>query len=421
MSEISEKSAKRTRILYTIEADLEYLISILVGGSYLATLTKYLGFSDALTGVLSSIISLGCLFQLLSIGIRRTKLKKFVTSFSIINQLLFMLLYVIPITNLNSQVKTVIFVVTIILAYLLYYIAHPKKISWLMSFVDDDKRGRFTANKEIISLLTGMVFSFGMGALIDHFKEIGQTKTAFIISGSVIFVLMVTHSLTMIFSSESNIPPPEKDLKATVKELLKNKNLLRVAIVFVLYYVNSSIATPFYGSYQIKELGFSLTFVSIITIIGNVSRISVSRFWGKYADKKSFAAMIEKCLIFLGFSQICIVLCTPKVGATMYILYRIFHSIALGGLNSALINLIFDYVPLEKRADSLAVTQAFAGLAGFLATLCISPLVTYIQANGNKIFGLNLYAQQFITALSLFLTVITIIFVRAKFINKKNS
>ena len=82
---------------------------------------------------------------------------------------------------------------------------------------------------------------------------------------------MVTHSLTMIFSSESNIPaPPEKDLKATVKELLKNKNLLRVAIVFVLYYVNSSIATPFYGSYQIKELGFSLTFVSIITIIGNI-------------------------------------------------------------------------------------------------------------------------------------------------------
>ncbi len=48
--------------MYILEAALEYLISILVVGSFLATLTKELGMSDGLTGILSSVISLGCLF-----------------------------------------------------------------------------------------------------------------------------------------------------------------------------------------------------------------------------------------------------------------------------------------------------------------------------------------------------------------------
>ena len=36
-----------------------------------------------------------------------------------------------------------------------------------MRLVDDDKRGRFTALKEIVSLLGGMVFSFVVGMVMD--------------------------------------------------------------------------------------------------------------------------------------------------------------------------------------------------------------------------------------------------------------
>jgi hypothetical protein len=91
MGELSLAVQKRSRLMCIFEAAIEYLISILVASSYLARLTKELGFSDGLTGILSNIISLGCLFQLLSLSLRRTKVKGFVIIFSIINQLLFML------------------------------------------------------------------------------------------------------------------------------------------------------------------------------------------------------------------------------------------------------------------------------------------------------------------------------------------
>ena len=85
----------------------------------------------------------------------------------------------------------------------------------------------------------------------------------------------------------------------------------------------------------------------------------------------------------------------------------------MGGINSALINLVFDYVDPDKRADSLAISQAASGLAGFLITLAISPLVTTIQRGGNTILGVTVYAQQAITVISLIFTVLAIIYIKA--------
>ena len=80
---MNEKAMGRSRILYIIEAALEYFISILVAGSYLATLTSHLGMSDSLTGILSSFISLGCLFQLFSVFLKRKRVKTIVTTLSV--------------------------------------------------------------------------------------------------------------------------------------------------------------------------------------------------------------------------------------------------------------------------------------------------------------------------------------------------
>ena len=403
---------RRSRLMYIFEAALEYLISILVTGSFLATITKELGVSDSLTGILSSVISLGCLFQLLSLSVRRARVKRLVVILSVINQAFFMLLYVIPLTGAKKQIKIVLFVVLICAAYLIYNFAHPQKINWLMSLVDDSSRGAFTSNKEIVSLVCGMIFSFLMGSVIDRFAESGEIRTAFILSAAVIFVLMLFHTLTMIFTVEKETPESKNGNFLTgVRELVKNKTVIKITSVFVLYNISNFASVPFYGTYQINELGLGLKTVSVLVISGNISRILVSRLWGKYADRKSFAAMTEKCLIFLGVAQFCALFAVPSNGAVMFALYYFFYGVAMGGINSALINLIFDYVAPEKRSDSLAITQAVSGLAGFLTTVCLSPLVTLVQKSNNMVFGVHIYAQQLCTLISLLFTAVSVIYV----------
>lgn len=410
---MNEKAISRSRVLYIIEAALEYFISILVAGSYLATLTSHLGMSDSLTGIISSFISLGCLFQLFSVVLKRRQVKTIVTTLSVVNQLLFMLLYIIPLSGAGKQIKIALFIAAIFLAYLIYNSVHPLKINWLMSLVDDKKRGIFTSNKEIVSLLSGMLFSFGMGTLIDHFQYKGEVETAFILCGITVFVLMLLHTLTMVFSVEIPVElAPER--KNPIREMLgtlQDKNVVKVTILFMIWHMATSSATPFYGTYLIKELGFSLQFVSILSIIYSLVRASVSTFWGKFADKNSFATMVSICLCIAGAGFFVNIFTVPANGKIFYTLYYALYAIAMGGINSALTNLVFDMVGPEKRSNALALSQSASGVLGFVTTLVVSGLVSYIQNSGNRLFGMDLYAQQVTSALAFVFTVVSVLYV----------
>lgn len=402
---------KRSRLMYIFEAALEYLISILVAGTYLAMITKEIGVSDTLTGIISSFISLGCVFQLFAMLLRKGNTKKTVIALSVLNQLLFMSLYMIPLVGGGKNIKTAVFIAVILFAYFFYNVAHPKKIDWFMSLVDYEKRGVFTAKKEMVSLIAGMVFTFVMGTLVDHCRAIGQMRAAFVICGAVIFVLMLLHTLTMIFTVEKPGEHTEKAKKRELLSVLKDKNILKITVVFVLWNIATYSSTPYYGTYQIGELGFSQSFVAVLGVLYAFARISFSFMWGRYADKRSFAEMLRLCFAVAALGFLFNVFCVPANGKLFYTLYYIFNAIAMGGINSALINLCYDYVEEEKRADALAISLAIAGIFGFLSTLAVSPLVTYIQNRGNRILGMQVYAQQVLSLIAFAATLVTMLYI----------
>ena len=407
---------RRTRILYILQADFEYFISLLVAGSFLAAVTAQLGISDSLTGVISAIISLGQAFQLLSIFMRKNITRR-VVLFSVMNQLVFMCLYVIPLTELPPGWKAALFIGAVTLAYFLYNIVHPKKIDWFMSMVEDGNRGRYTSVKEMVSLLTGMVFSYVMGSMSDYYRSIGQIRKSFAICAGVIFVLTVLHTLTMVLAAEKE--EREGVSSGTGRGgrfgIIRDRNVLRVTAVLVIWHAANYVAVPFYGSYQIKELGFGLKYVSILGILYSSVRILFSFVWGAYADRRSFARMMRACMAVAAVGCLINVFTVPENGKLFFTTYYVCYAIAMAGIGNAAMNVVFDYVDASKRADALAVTQVVAGICGFATTLLASPLVTYVQDNGNMFLGMHVYAQQILSLLSCVLYLLAIGLITAMF------
>lgn len=283
-----------------------------------------------------------------------------------------------------------------------------------MSLVNDSQRGVFTSRKEIVSLISGMFFSFVMGTMIDHFSHKGKIETAFIICGATIFALMLLHTLTMLFSLEIPQEVDTYEHKNPICEMfhtLRDKNVLKITVLFVIWHIATSSTTPFYGTYLIKELGFSLQFVSILSIIYSIVRASVSTFWGKYADTTSFASMVCVCLGIAGAGFTVNIFTVPANGRLFYLLYYILYAIAMGGINSALTNLVFDMVKPQMRSNALALTHSASGAVGFITTLVVSLLVDNIQTNNNSFFGMNLYAQQVTSAIAAVFTMISVLYV----------
>ena len=412
METLEKDVYKRSRFFYILEATFEYFISILVGGAYLAKITTSLGMSTAMTGILTSFVSLGCGFQIIAIFLANKRpVKRWVTVLHSVNQLAFALIYLVPFIDISPSLKIAIFVALLLTGHILNNIVHSPKINWFMSLVDDKKRGRFTANKEMVSLISGILFSFTMGSVIDYFEAAGNLNGAFIVCGLGVFGLMLLHSATLIFSLEKPAEKTEKvAMKTLIGDLLKDKTLFKVILISVIWGAANHVATPFYGAYQIEELGFTMTFISVLSALYAVVRTFFSRPMGKFADKYSFAKMLNICFIIMLVGFAINIFTVPSNGKILYTAYYVLYAIAMAGINSSMINLIYDYVDKERRIGALALNGTFSGFAGFFATLAVTPLVSYIQNNGNRLFGINMYAQQALSALAVVLVAVLIIY-----------
>ena len=396
-----------SRLLYIIEAALEYFVSIAVSTIYLAKLTSYIGFTDSLTGILSSFVSLGCGFQMIAIFLANKKpVKRWVTLLHIISQVMFAILYLVPLFDFSKEIKTVIFIIMLLGAHIINNVVNAPKINWYMSLVDNKKRGRFTANKEIISLLGGMAFSYCMGMLFDHYEKLENIKGAFIVGGITIFVLMMLHSATLIFAKEKVAENTKKtSVGAQLKGLFKDKTLFKVVLISVLWNIANYVSVPFMGTYQTKELAFTTTFASIIVMAGSLFRVFCSKPLGRFADKHSFTKMLIVCFVIETVAFAINAFTNPSNGKVVYFIYQLTYSAGMAGINSSVINLIYDYVKEDQRTSALALNQTFSGFAGFFTTLLVSPLVSFIQTSGNKVLGIPMYAQQLLSLISCIFTI----------------
>lgn len=403
---------KNSRIMYIIEAALEYFISILIGGAYLARLTSELGLSDSVTGILSSLISIGCSMQIVAIFLFGNRsAKRRVTVMHTLNQLCFALIYFVPFIDLPRGAKVAAFVVLLLSGHVINNVVQSPKIHWFMSLVEDKKRGRFTAIKEIISLIGGMVFSLVMGSLMDMYEERGELQKSFIVCGIALFVFMVGHTVCLICSREKPVRAQETEgKKKLIAELARDKSFLKIILVSVFWSVATHVSTPFYGTYQIKELGFSMTFVSILSTVYAICRSCVSLPLGRYADRHSFAKMLNICFIVMMVAFGVQSFTAPENGKIFYTMYYMLYAVGMAGINSGSINLIYERVSMEKRVCALAFKNTLTGLVGFGTTLLAGMFVEHIQSSGNTLFGMPIYAQQATSAISAVLVVGIIVY-----------
>ena len=402
MNEKIKDPYKSSRIFYIIEAALEYFISIAVGTYYLALIASKIGIPDNVTGILTSFVSLGCGFQIIALFLaHKRSVKRWVTVFHVISQLLFSFMYFVPLLPISKGGQMALLIGALLMAQILHNAINSPKINWFMSLVDEHKRGRFTANKEIVSLLGGMVFSFTLGQVMDSFSESGKINTGFVLCGVLLLFLTALHTLTLVLSKEKPKDEGRRFSLGDIGSLFKNKTILKVVGVFVLWNIASYITMSYMGTYQNNELGFDPAFASVIIIVGSSARALISRPIGKFADKFSFCKMLYICFGVEALAFLSAVFITPASGKVMYMVFYILYCIGCAGINSSIINLIYDYVGDNERTGALALVNTASGFAGFFATLAVSPLVDHIQKNGNRVFGFKLYAQQLLPMFSL--------------------
>ena len=431
---LTVKQIKLNQVAYIFEAGFEYFISILITDAFLATLLKRTGFTDAQSGIITQIASFALVAQLLSVFVRKNKgMKPWLTGLHLINQVMFFMLYGMNFLDIPADVKKLLFVVLYLGGYLIANIISPYKLPWMMSFVSDNKRGVYTAIKEMTNLVAGMALSFIMGSVVDHFNALGTANPdmrvlgfapddfSLLICGVSLLVFMIFHTVSILVMKDRTREEIETSTPQTgsigIKDALRrtfgNQALVKLIFIDIMWQAANGIATAFYGVYKINELGFTLRYISIISIVGAVGRLVFSLWFASIADKRSWTTMLSICIVIatLGFGVN--IFTTPSNGKVMFMVYSVINSIAMAGLNSGLWNILFDFVPASDRAAGLGINNTFGGITALIASLVGSAILSHIQGNGNMLFGFHVYAQQVLSAIAFVILIGLCIYMRA--------
>ena len=103
---------------------------------------------------------------------------------------------------------------------------------------------------------------------------------------------------------------------------------------------------------------------------------------------------------------------SPGTARWIYLVYVVFYGFSTAGLNSGLLNLVYDYVAPADRAAALGIKNACGGFVGFLVSLGAGAILTKIQsAGGLTIFGITLYAQQVLAIISALIIPLFILYI----------
>ena len=410
---------KRSRNAYTLECAFEYFVALLVSGAFLSKLLLSIGMSDALIGIISSFISLSYLFQFFSIFVvqRITNTKRFAVLFHSLGQVLFMFIYLIPFLPFEYKHKELLVIISILLAYFGNYFVNSIIYRWGNSHVQPNHRARFSATKEMISLAAGTVVTLVAGYVMDTFELADNIEGGFLFCSLAIFIFALCDFICLMLIKNKIKTPEEKKEKTPLREVIKNtlgnKNFLNITALQILWDVGRFVTVGFISTYSLNatELAFTVGSVQIISIISHGARIVISRPFGRYSDKHSYAKGIELGFILAAISFGSAIFMTPTT-RFLYIVYMIFHSTCHAGVGANLLNVTYSYVNEKYLSEAIAIKNSISGICGFGASLVASALLANIQANGNTFLGIQVYGQQVLSAISFAIMVAAVIFTK---------
>ena len=404
---------KSARKAYVAQCTFEYLSALLVSDAFLAKLLASIGIRDSLIGIISSFISLAFVVQLLSLAVSALPIdrKKTVVAFNAVSQLLFCSLYLIPFLPVGAGAKTVLVIVGVLLAFAGQYIASPICYQWANSYVDPDHRAEYSAVKEIISLLSGMVFSAALGYIIDCFEGLGNLNGAFLFIACCMLITALLNIASLLLIKGDGKKQTAIPLRGMGKETLGNPKFRRLVVMTILWNCAQYFSVGFLGVFKTKDLLLPLFTVQIINIAGQLARMLVSVPFGRYSDRKGFARGFELAAAIAGAGFLTNIFITRSLWF-LIVIQALCYNIAMAGTNANAFNITYHCVDPQYIAQAIAIKSSIGGICGFLAALLAGKVVSYIRDAGDTLFGLPVFPQQILSVVSLLLTVATVLYIK---------
>lgn len=411
-SEITEKQYLSSRVFFIVEAMCASPIATLVGGSYLAGLFCYLGASEAVSGLVMSVVSLAGLAQFVSpLVAERLQYRKLtiVSSYAFLKlSLAFIML--IPMLFENKLTALAVATVFYIAANFASAFATPMASVWIVDMLPEEVRGKYFGIKDAFTNISCAAMSYIGGMILDYGTKTGDQKWGFFGVGILVLVITIINLVSFLPIREKAVK--KERVKLSLKNVFtmpfKNADFRPVLIINIIYQTALYISNAFIAIFQVSRLGLSYEIIGLITCVNIGIRTLLSPVWGRIASKYSWFFSTKFSLLAWAVSMLAYIFMTKENAFWMIWIATVTSAVAWAGVNLSLFGLQFELAPKQNTSVYIACNGAIAGTIGFIASLAGSAFIGYTNGYSFKMGRFEICDMQFLFIATILLTALCI-------------
>jgi MFS family permease len=377
-----EKLKTRTRKL-SVKEGSAYSVMDGFGLRYISPYALYLGATNKQIGMLSSIsVLLSHLSQLFTLkALKHTTRKKLLVGGTFLQAISWILVLIIGIIYTSQRMDSFVSSNMLIFAYALIILfggfVHPAWISLMKDNLSKKENGRYFGRRNrIVGIVTLISFIAG-GFVLDYFSEF-SLLTGFLILFSVAMVarLISSYLLTKHYEPELRIRKENYFSFYDFIKRLPKSNFAKFSVFVALIMFATSIASPFFSVYMLKELHFSYRFWMFVIVSSSVGSFLFMPIWGKFSDKHGNYISIKIAGMLIPWVPLLWILAPwvlSNFGMNSLIIYFVcveaFSGIAWAGFNLSVFNYIYDAVSRKKLILCTIYFNLLSGVGVFVGAI----------------------------------------------------
>lgn len=393
---IDEEKLKKEARKISIKEGSTYGVQDGFGLKYVTPYALAVGSNNFYIGLLNSIPSLlGNFSQIFTFNFMSRFSRKKIVFWGVLMQgIMWLLMIGVGFFYFNSwqkEITPLLLVITYSILIAVGTFIGPAWTSWMRDLVPENKGDFLGKRGKIVGLVTlGSMFLAGF--ILDYFKK---TKIfyGFIILFFIAFVFRSISALLFLRQYEpasKNNQESYFSLAQFLKKMHKN-NFGKFVILVTLINFATMIASPFFGVYMLKNLGFSYVKFITITMVSLFVSLMVLPFWGRIIDDYGSVKVLKLTGMFVPLIPI-FWLASPFLFncnlfvLTIYLFFiEAFSGFMWAGFNLAANNFIYDAVTKERMVICVAYSNVLNGIGVFIG----STLGGFISSMSFNILFLN--------------------------------
>jgi MFS family permease len=404
-----------------IDAAAATAIGALNSGVVLLALALHIGASNIEIGIIAAIPLLTQMLQAPTVTlVERLRTRKRIAVIAVFTARLALPVYAMVPFIPNPRIAALVLIAAALLHYGLNAVTACSWNSWIRDLVPAEQLGKFFGRRLVYGTGVSTLATIAAAIALDYAQGAEAIRDR-IFAGLYLFGfvcgLISTAALARVPEPEMRGAPGSMPLARLLWEPLRQTNFRNMLRYVASWQFAVNLAMPFFTVYFVRALGYSMSFVLVLTVVSQLANVAVVRTWGELSDRftnKTVLSLASPLFIACIAGMALTSSFDPGVTrSTWLIVLHIVMGAAGAGVGLASSNIVMKLSPAGAATSFMAASALVSAIAAgtapmvgglaadFFARRQLSLRLEWSSPSGvDELFGLALTHWEFFFVLS---------------------